>query len=62
MAQSYFDERGIKIKFNKTKRIDKSKLNNLLFTNTSGEDVEKLVNHILSMSVPNELKLLLIDY
>lgn len=62
MAQSYFDERGLKIKFNKTKRIDKSKLNNLLFTNTSGEDVEKLVNYILSMSVPNELKLLLIDY
>lgn len=62
MAQSYFDERGLNIKFNKTKRIDKSKLNNLLFTNTSGEDVEKLVNHFLSMSVPNELKLLLIDY
>ncbi len=62
MAQSYFDERGLKIKFNKTKRIDKSKLNNLLFTNTSGEDVERLVNYILSMSVPNELKLLLIDY
>lgn len=62
MAQFYFDERGLKIKFNKTKIIDKSKLNNLLFTNTSGEDVEKLVNHILSMSVPNELKLLLIDY
>lgn len=62
MAQSYFDERGLNIKFNKTKRIDKSKLNNLLFTNTTGEDVEKLVNHILSMSVPNELKLLLIDY
>ncbi len=62
MAQSYFDERGLKIKFNKTKRINKSKINNLLFTNTNGEDVEKLVNHILSMSVPNELKLLLIDY
>lgn len=62
LAQSYFDEKGLKIKFNKTKRIDKSKLNNLLFTNTSGEDVEKLVNYILSMSVPNELKLLLIDY
>ena len=61
-AQSYFDEKGLKIKFNKTKRIDKSKLNNLLFTNTSGEDVEKLVNYILSMSVPNEIKLLLIDY
>ena len=62
MAQSYFDERGLKIKFNKTKRIDKSKLNNLLFTNTSSEDVEKLVNYILSMSIPNEIKLLLIDY
>ena len=61
-AQSYFDEKGLNIKFNKTKRINKSKLNNLLFTNTTGEDVEKLVNHILSMSVPNELKLLLIDY
>lgn len=61
-AQSYFDEKGLKIKFNKTKRIDKSKLNNLLLTNTSGEDVEKLVNYILSMSVPNEIKLLLIDY
>ena len=61
-AQSYFDEKGLNIKFNKTKRINKSKLNNLLFTNTTGEDVEKLVNHIISMSVPNELKLLLIDY
>lgn len=61
-AQSYFDKKGLNIKFNKTKRINKSKLNNLLFTNTTGEDVEKLVNHILSMSVPNELKLLLIDY
>ena len=61
-AQSYFDEKGLNIKFNKTKRINRSKLHNLLFTNTTGEDVEKLVNHILSMSVPNELKLLLVDY
>ena len=62
MAQTYFDEKGLNIKFNRTKRINKSKLNNLLFTNTTGEDVEKLVNYILSISLPNELKLLLIDY
>ncbi len=62
MAQSYFDERGLKIKFNKTKKIDNSKLNNLLFTNTTAEDVEKLVNYILSMSIPNELQLILIDF
>ena len=61
-AQSYFDERGLNIKFDKTKDINKSKLKNLLFTNTTEEDVEKMVNHILSMSVPNELKLLLFDY
>lgn len=62
MAQSYFDEKGLKIKFNKSRRINKNKLNNSLFTNTTSEDVEKLVKNILSMSVPNELKLLLIDY
>ena len=61
-AQTYFDTRGLKIKFNKTKRIDKSKLNNYLFTNDESEDVEKLVNYILSMSVPNEIQLILIDY
>lgn len=61
-AQSYFDEKKLNIKFNKNKKINKSKLNNSLFTNSNSEDVEKLVNNILSMSIPNEIKLLLIDY
>ena len=62
MAQSYFDAKGLNIIFNKNKRLNTNKLNNVLFTNTSSEDVERLVNSILCTSVPNELKLILIDY
>lgn len=61
-AQSYFDSKGLNIKFQKNQRIDLTKLDNVLFTNTDSEEIETLVNEILSMSVPNELKLLLIDF
>ena len=62
MAQSFFDARGLNIKFNNNKRINVYKINNMLFTNTTSDDVESFVNRILSMSVPNEVKLILIDF
>jgi hypothetical protein len=62
VAQTIFDEKGLNIKFNNHKRIDLSKLKSLLFTNTEQTDVNKLVNKILESSVPNDVKLVLIDY
>lgn len=61
-AQKYFDEHGLDIKYNSNSRLDLSKLNNLLFTNSEPYDANTLINKILESSAPNEVKLLLIDY
>lgn len=60
-AQKYFEARGLDIKFSKEGHIDLEKLKNTLFTNTEKTDANLLINRLLEMSRPNELKLALID-